>query len=375
MKVCFLSSMHSRDDKRVHVKEARSLVEAGFDIVHICPGPENVRRSSDGVIIHEFSRKNGLRGRLGQLRRLYRLAANEDADAYHCNEVDSWGVGVALKILKKKRCIFDVHEHYPSTFAESRFPSWSQSIVAGFVRLVFRLLLPFTDRIVLAKRTVSNDFRCREEKKVLVQNFTPRESLTIAGQRTVREPGSPLTIVHLGLFSKVRGWPEVLDALAMTNDQVSLQVIGTINDGTYDEFQVRVGALGLQNRVQILDWMPFDEAFGYLLRADVGLIAFQPHIQNHVFAMPHKLFDYMAAGMAVLMPKQAVEVAPIVDEAQCGILIDPSDSHDIAAGINTLFNDPDAAHAMGLRGQEAVKNTYNWEAEARKLVEMYQNLV
>lgn len=293
---------------------------------------------------------------------------------YHCNEVDSWGVGVALKLLRKRRCIFDVHEHYPSTFAESRFPRFAQPFVAGFVRFIFRLFLPFTDRLVLAKRTVSDDFKCSDNKKVLVQNFTPIDSLAIAQDRFVRNERDRFMLVHLGLFGKVRGWPQLLDALAMTDNRVCLQVIGEINDGSLEEFNARVVQLGLEDRVQVFEWMPFREAFGHLLQADAGVIAFQPHIQNHVFAMPHKLFDYMAAGMAVLMPKQAVEVAPIVEETQCGLLIDPSDPKDIAAAINTLLADPLAVQVMGERGQNAVRTTYNWEAEATKLINMYRDL-
>lgn len=374
MKICFLSSMHPADDKRVHYKEARSLVGAGFDVTHICPGPDDSRRTVDGVQIQQYVSSRGLRGRVFQLRRLYRLAVLENADVYHCNEVDSWGVGVALKLLRKRRCIFDVHEHYPSTFAESRFPRFAQPFVAGFVRFIFRLFLPFTDRLVLAKRTVSDDFKCSDNKKVLVQNFTPIDSLAIAQDRFVRNERDRFMLVHLGLFGKVRGWPQLLDALAMTDNRVCLQVIGEINDGSLEEFNARVVQLGLEDRVQVFEWMPFREAFGHLLQADAGVIAFQPHIQNHVFAMPHKLFDYMAAGMAVLMPKQAVEVAPIVEETQCGLLIDPSDPKDIAAAINTLLADPLAVQVMGERGQNAVRTTYNWEAEATKLINMYRDL-
>lgn len=378
MKVCFISSMHPANDKRVHDKEARSLRDAGFDVVHVCPGGEfgaDVRsRITDGVRIRQYAAGGGLLGRVRQLRRLYRVAAQENADIYHCNEVDSWFVGAALKLLRKKRCVFDVHEHYPSTFAESRFPRWLQPAVVRIVELVFAALLPFTDRIVLAKSSVGNDFNCADEKKVLVRNFTPLSGLSVAGERPIRRTGMPMTIVHLGLFGKLRGWPEVLRALTMADEHVRLKVIGTINDGTSDEFSATAQGLGLQDRIELLDWMPFERAFGHLLEADVGLIAFQPHVQNHVYAMPHKLFDYMAAGMSVLMPKQAVEVAPIVESTGCGLLIDPSDPVDLARGINELFHHPKKAHEMGKRGQAAVRATYNWEAEAKKLVKMYKGL-
>lgn len=183
-----------------------------------------------------------------------------------------------------------------------------------------------------------------------------------------------MTIVHIGLFSKVRGWPQVLEALAMTDDQVRLDVIGTINDGSQDEFFARLDALQLSSRVNVYDWMTFDEAFKHLLRSDVGIISFQPGIQNHVFAMPHKLFDYMAAGLSVLLPKQAIEVAPIVKDAECGLLMDPSDPRDIAASIKFLFDNPAEAKTMGENARRAISEEYNWEAEGEKLVQMYSDL-
>ncbi len=379
MKICFISSMHPADDKRVHAKEAVSLNSAGFEVVHICPGGFKAGRVidsvSDGVRVRQYFSKPGLRARLGQLKLLYKIAAAEKADVYHCNEVDSWFVGVALKIVRGSGCVFDVHEHYPSTFAESRFHKILRPSITALVKLVFSMLLPFTDRVVLAKRTVGGDFRCPASKKVLVQNFSPLKTLAIADGRIPRAPGAPMTMVHLGLFSRLRGWPQVLDALALCDERVQLHVVGTINDGSYDQFKARVRELGLQSRVKHSEWMPFDDAFQLLLEADVGLIAFQPHILNHVFAMPHKLFDYMAAGMAVLMPKQAIEVAPIVEETKCGLLIDPSSAEDIANGIEVLLQSPEASHQMGKRGQAAVKSDYNWEVEAEKLVQMYKEIV
>jgi len=377
-KICFVSSMHPAYDKRVHDKEARSLHGAGFDVVHICPAADDAARDTtsviDGVRVRQYPTRPGLLNRMRQLGRLYRLAASENADAYHANEVDSWFVVAALKLFKGKRSVFDVHEHYPSVFAESRFPRWSRPMVAAAVRLTYRALLPFTDRIVLAKLSVSDDFKCDAGKKVLVRNFTPVSSLAMAPIRSARSDSDPMTIVHLGLFGKLRGWPQVIEALSKSDEKVRLLIIGTINDGTEDEFWESVRANNLTERVSILGWMPFSDAFDHLLKADVGIIAFQPHIQNHIFAMPHKLFDYMAAGMSVIMPRQAVEVAPIVQEAECGVLVDPADPEDIARAIHALLSDPQQALEMGRRGQNAVRQTYNWESEAEHLVKMYEKL-
>ena len=209
MHIAFLSSKHPPYDKRVFDKEALSLRRAGFEVTHIAPG-EGKSTTRDGVKIVLFSPPERLVDRIRQMPRLFRLASNVDADCYHCNEVDSWFVGVLLKIVRRKKCIFDVHEHYPSTFAEGRFPLWLRPVVANVVRLVYLILLPFTDRIVLAKCTVAGDFWFSDRKLVLVRNYSPVSALDnydIGSLDDNRQIGDtrPLRLVHLGLISRLRG--------------------------------------------------------------------------------------------------------------------------------------------------------------------------
>ena len=367
--------MHPSRDKRVFDKEAISLANAGFSVSHLCPGSPQEAGVEKGVTIKVYPPPKGIKGRLKQLITLYRMAKAENAEVYHCNEVDSWFIGVLLKIFHGKRCVFDVHEHYPSTFAQSRFPVWLQPLVALTIKLVFRCLSPFTDRIVLAKRSVSDDFHVATDKKILVQNFTPLAGLSFSSDEARSGEKAMYTLVHLGLFSKTRGWPQVLDAMAALKHQnLQLLVIGEINDGSRSEFERRVEALNLSSRVRILDWMPFDQAFNYLLEADIGIIGFQPGILNHVYAMPHKMFDYMAAGIPVLLPGFAVEVAPVVSETGSGLLIDSADPLDIAIKLDSLLDSPDTMRSMGAKGREAVASCYNWEVEAARLIKMYQEL-
>ena len=59
----------------------------------------------------------------------------------------------------------------------------------------------------------------------------------------------------------------------------------SVLDSVTQEVAHLQGSLPAADRVKLTEWLPFDEAFKLLLRADVGLIAFQPGIQNHVFAM------------------------------------------------------------------------------------------
>lgn len=373
MHICFLSSMHSVFDKRVFGKEAVCLAEHGHRVVHLCPGESFKSFEEQKVKIVTYRKPNGLLGRLANLRKIYIYAKSIDADVYHCNEVDSWIIGVLLKIVEKKKCVFDVHEHYPSTFSESRFPQWLQPVIAGGIRTLFRLLTPFTDRLVLAKKSVSEDFICSESKKVLVRNFAFSYGVTIAEERRQPTENDIVTIVHLGLISKARGWPQMLEALKiMRNKNVRLRIIGEFNDGTHEEFERMVREYKLENFVVVHDWLPFEKAFEYLMQAHIGLVVFQPGILNHVYAMPHKMFDYMAAGMAVICPHFAVEIAPIVQETCCGRLVDPSRPEQLASTLDELVSNLDNTYEMGKKGQHAVKDQYNWEVEVEHLLRMYK---
>ena len=374
MKICFLSSMHPPYDKRVFEKEAVSLALEGHDVVHLCPDDAEGAHEKKGVTLVTYIKKAGIKARLFQLFSLYQRALNVDADAYHCNEVDSWIIGVLLKIRHGKKCIFDVHEHYPSTFSDGRLPSFLKPIMASLIKTLFKILLPYTDNLVFAKRTVAGDFPNSSEKQVLVQNFTSLSEITLPENRTCRNHSDKMTIVHLGLIGKIRGWPQILEAMSLSNADIHLHIIGTINDGSEADFWKQVEKYKLKKRIKISEWLPFHEAFAHLIKADVGLIAFQPNITNHIFALPHKMFDYMAAGMAIVIPKDAMEIAPIVQENECGLLIDSSNPQDMADKFKHLYSNPADALNMGMKGQHAVKSAYNWEIEVQKLFKMYQDL-
>lgn len=370
--ICFLSSKHPPKDKRVFDKEAVSLANAGFNVSHIAPGDLG-EKTECGVELRTYPAPARLLDRVAQLPRLYQLARGVDAACYHCNEIDSWFVGVLLKAATGRKVVFDVHEIYPAEFAESRFPRPLRPFVAGAVRAGIRALLPFTDRLVLAKQSAAIDYPGSNDKQVLIQNFT---SVEAAGHEAPpKQTKERLTAVHVGGMSRERGWPQLLHALKSPSlSKLDVLLLGGFPSGGQDEFERETARQALRHRFEIVDWLPFHEAFERMARCDIGLLLLQPGRLNHVHAFPHKLFDYMLAELPVIVPEFSLEVSRIVTEAQCGLLVDPSDPQSIAAGLERLMLAPEERQKFGARGRAAVLERYNWEAEARKLVSAYDEL-
>jgi glycosyltransferase involved in cell wall biosynthesis len=366
--------MHQATDKRVHYKEAISLVKAGFEVHHVCPG-DGAAYVLDGVQVQTFRHRPTLGGRMAAMRQLYRLAAATGADAYHCNEMDSWVIGVVLKIARRKPLIFDVHEIYSSNLAETRFPPALRPAVMAAVRAAYRAFLPFTDRLVLAKGSVTIDFPKTRVPQLVVANYvevTPEDKTAAIAAHD--HSALPFTLIHIGLIGRARGWPQLLDALKRSDSRIQLKVVGTFNDGSLPQFEAAVRSSGLEDRVTVTAWIPYEQVHRETLSAAAGVIIFQPVRLNHTHALPHKLFDYMRAAIPVIVPGFAVEVAQIVRDADCGLIVDPTDAAAVADAMNRLLRDPDLRQRLGKNGREAVLRRYNWDIEAAKLVRLYQSL-
>jgi glycosyltransferase involved in cell wall biosynthesis len=374
MRILFLSTVHTVDDKRVFHKEAITLVDAGYHVSHLAPGTSDEERVSAGVRLVQYADPGAPFRRLRRSLRLLLRARREEADVYHCNEPDSWVVGILLSRFRASRVVFDAHEHY-STRIETRFRSQGlRRRFAQLVRWIFSVLARRTDRIVLAKASLEDDFAGSREKTVMVRNF-----VKVSDDPGVRAPraGSAgvLRALHLGQMSRIRGWPQLLDALRLTRcTSVSAMFVGVFTDGSEAVCRERAAELGIADRLRVLPWVPMGRAIEIAAAADVGLLLLQPGIYNHVVAFPHKMFDYMLAGIPVIAPRFAVEVAAIVRDAGCGILLDTADPAAIAAALDLLAADVALRERMGQSGRQAVFERLNWESESVALTSMYRDL-
>lgn len=378
MKICFLSASHPYDDTRVLHKEACALAAAGFDVTHLAPidsGSDEVPSSVDGVSIRVYLKTE----RFSSLLRMFREARMLRSDCYHCNEVESWVAGLLLKLLRPRtRIVFDVHEHYPSRFEEPHVAKWLRWIGPSTLRLMLKSLPWFTDYVILAKRSILADLPSRYHRRDFVFNYgvmrmvVPPRANVSPEVRCHFTPGA-FTAIHVGGMSQARGWPQMLEALKITRNAINVVCLGKVDEGI-EAFNNEVVRLGLGERVRTLDKVPFDQMFSFLSMADVGLMLYQPGILNHIYAFPMKLYDYMWAGLPSIAPGFSIEVEPVIKSENCGICIDTSSSRELAAALDWLADNRGEAVAMGARAKQAIVRHYNWESQARNLVEIYRKL-
>ena len=81
----------------------------------------------------------------------------------------------------------------------------------------------------------------------------------------------------------------------------------------------------------------------------------------------------MALGMPVVVSNFPLW-REVVDGSRCGVCVDPLNPQATADAIQWLFEHPREAKEMGLNGQRAVLEKYNWDNEAKKLLDFYRRL-
>jgi glycosyltransferase involved in cell wall biosynthesis len=322
--VLMLSAAHPPEDVRIVQKEGAALSAAGFRVAHLAPGEDGPRRAH-GVEILPFPAAPGWRRRILGIPALARRAAALRPRVIQAHEPDSWLAGWLAARRCGARLVLDVHEHYPSRL-DALLPRPLRPLGRTALRLACRLMGAAAAAVVVAKDGLDAGFggaaRCTK-----VRNYaTP---LPVAPR--AHGPG-PLRLVHLGALGRGRGAFTMLDTLALLPHGTRLVLVGRFTDGSEAAFRARAAVLGLADRVETHGWMERAAAVAIAARCDLALVLFQPGVENHRLALPHKLFDAMLAGLPVVVPDFAEEVAAVVREAGCGIATDVADPRRVAEG-------------------------------------------
>jgi glycosyltransferase involved in cell wall biosynthesis len=204
----------------------------------------------------------------------------------------------------------------------------------------------------------------------VVSNTPPISRVAPLVPRTSSEP---LRIVYLGLIEKHRGVEELLLAaqeLAAAGVEYALDMVGDGKDYAY--MRRRAADLGLTApRVVFHGRLPHHEAIAILRSAQVGVV---PHHARESWntTIPNKLFDYMAAGLAVVS-SDAAPAARIIRQTGAGLLFASGDATDLAEKL-TEMQDLAAWDRYRRLGQQAVLLRHNWESASSVLLEIISQL-
>ncbi len=167
----------------------------------------------------------------------------------------------------------------------------------------------------------------------------------VAGGRAVA-PGGGLRLVFVGRLVAHKRIDVLLAALALTDESVTLDIVGTGPEE--DALRARVDGAGLGRRVRFEGALAHDEVMARLAAADalVSATAYE--------GLPHVVIEALVAGTPVVTTPAGGVVEVIVD-GDNGRLVDPGDAPTFAAAFDDLRRHPDTLAHLSARAAEAGK--------------------
>ncbi|MBO0710049.1 MAG: glycosyltransferase family 4 protein [Acetobacteraceae bacterium] len=183
--------------------------------------------------------------------------------------------------------------------------------------------------------------------------------------RPSSEASDPVVLGFVGFVRAWHGLDGVIAALAGHEGPPSVRLV-VVGDGpARADLEAQVGTLGVRDRVAFTGIAPREEIPGIVSRFDIAL---QPRVV--AYASPLKVFEYMAAGRAIVAPDQP-NIREILCHEETALLFDPAAPGALWQAIERLVRDPSLRARLGAAAQgEILRRNYTWSGNAERVSAM-----
>ncbi|MDQ7095576.1 glycosyltransferase family 4 protein [Desulfosporosinus sp. PR] len=371
MKACILTTAHSPFDERIFHKEARSLAEAGYEVVIVAPYETSL--SKDGIRIQAVPPLSARADRIWRLNVLYQTALRENADIYHFHDPDLIPVGLRLSRKHGKPVIYDVHEYYgDSLLTRYWIPRPLRKLVARTVDLLEKRAARSFAGIVTVNDHMAELFRRENPEGEILHNYPLKRQFEFPRPAGMKPP----VILYLGGINRERGLEIILRAMPLVrlkHPEVVCELVGPAETEDLGPEFSRLEPWLERGGVHLRGKVPYEQVPGVLARSSIALVPLLPTL-NYRKAIPVKLLEYMAAGLPVVGSRFGY-IEKIIEKNQCGLLNEPGNPESLAQDICTLLENPEKALSCAQNGWDAFQREYTWEKEQSKLLGLYERIL
>jgi glycosyltransferase involved in cell wall biosynthesis len=196
-----------------------------------------------------------------------------------------------------------------------------------------------------------------------------RPRSAVAGLRRALGAAARPLVVYAGSLYEGKGCEQVL--LAAREIPAAKFVCVGGRDFEVERLAARAASLGLSN-VELTGRVPHAEVPSYLLAADVLVAPFTEDGRDVAgkvitpFASPLKLFEYMAAGRAVVASKVGA-VPEVLSDEENALLVAPGVVSQLVGAVKRLLDDRALAERLGAAARSDVRR-YSWDERVARVL-------
>ena len=376
-KIIMLLANEFNPDPRVH-QEAKSLVKNGFKVTIIAWDREvkwQKFETIDGIKVERSHIKSFYRRGTSQFLFLFlfwidtiQRVIRKDFDFIHCHDFNTLPIGFILGKLRRKKIIFDAHESYSDMLGDNVSVS-----IKKVIFIIEKILIRHVDLLITVGEILKNEYEKRGAKKTCVvgnwkdsREFQVSQKELLEEQRRLKIPKDRLIILFKGLLNKDRVIFPLIEAVKRT-PELFLLLAGK------GELESRIKSeIKNSSNIIFLGEYSQQEIPLYTLLCDVVYYVIEPKNPNGKYSAPNSLFEVLVCGKAIMTGNQG-EIAKIVREESCGVILNDISPEKIAKIFNT-FRDDRLLDNYKMNALSAAREKYNWERGEKILLDTYSKI-
>ncbi|HMH18387.1 MAG TPA: glycosyltransferase family 4 protein [Burkholderiales bacterium] len=262
-----------------------------------------------------------------------------------------------LDRIPSLRLVYEAHEVFADT-APLRRRRKTERLERGVVRRAAALVA--NSKATAARLRALYDVTAPIE--VIPNGVEYRESVPAKDWARASE-----RIVYAGSFFSWKGVDDLADA-ARTLPGLRIRLIGG-DEARIAELRARAGSVGAA--LDFTGRIPHGRVATELARACIAVLPNRAD-PDSAFTSPIKLFEYMAAGCAIVV-SDLPALREVLDSGDA-VWVAPGDAAGLADAIRALAEDPERARRLGARVREKARS-YTWAARGERLARIVRPLL
>jgi glycosyltransferase involved in cell wall biosynthesis len=207
-----------------------------------------------------------------------------------------------------------------------------------------------------------------------VEAFAPNYDTTVVRQALglTTEP----VIMWVGGFYPWHDLDLLLESFAQVLPRHPATRLVLVGDGqTRPAITQKVRENGLEQAVIMTGTIPHTRVPAMVSIADVAVVPSVPVSAGRGgTGTPLKLFEYMAAGKAIVATALS-QAAAVIEDGHTGLLVEAGDVNGFAEAMLVLLDDPVERSRLGQNAQQHAVAHHSWEQYTRQLEATYRDVL
>ena len=283
----------------------------------------------------------------------------------HSHDVNTLPTAWLSCVFARADLVYDAHEI--STDREG------YGKLRGLVWHVEKRLMPRAAATITTTESRAKHFAYAYgiKRPVVIQN-RPRYQVPLKSdllRRTCSLNEDWPVMIYQGGLQSGRGLERLVDAMCEVEAMYLVFVGGGRLEGA---LRRKVAQAGLEDRIRFIPTVDLDQLPAYTASADIGVHPLENTCLNHYTTDSNKLFEYMMAGLAVVISDMP-EIRSIIDRFKFGVLVPPGDTDRLVQAIKTMRDNEGLRQACSNNALGA-SNLVSWEQQEHVLLSLYKEI-